>query len=338
MGLVVGGVLFVALGATLVVSDENRQRAASMLAVIKQPASYLETDRGVYLLNTLSMVRHNPMGVGLGDWQTHYPVYRLHDPTRSFTADFQVRRAHSDHVQFLGESGWPGVVLWAILLFALIWITSREFFTTGRHEPLFISAQLIAFAVAMATDYVIEMPYHKAQFFLVVFLALQSRRPEQRISPPGRARIFQVISVAITLLAVGQIAFHIGLARKNQLAAHLEASYAADLQIQTGSAAENGVLPFSRSYTLGSRFAAMHGHSKTFHKDWLVFSHSALMLNRRKVALAAARRSLDLHPYYPPAYLLMSRLEDDPGTAQQWLRGYEDLMRGPTSGQVDPPL
>jgi O-antigen ligase len=338
LGLSVGGALLVILAATLVVSEDNRRRAASMMAVIKQPASYLESDRGTYLLNTLNMVRHNPMGVGLGDWQTHYPIYRLHDPTRSFTPDFQVRRAHSDHVQFLGETGWPGLLLWGTLLLTLVWITSREFFKTGRHEPLFVSAQLVAFAAAMTTDYVIEMPYHKAQFFLVVFLAIQTCRPRQQIPPPNRSRISPVIAIAMTFLALCQIAFHIGLARKNQLAAHLETSYAADLQIPTDSEAGTRVLPFSRSYALGSRFAAMHGHSKTFHKDWLILSHSALMLDRRDVALVAASRSLDLHPYYPPAYLLMSHLENDPEVARQWLRGYEDLMRGPTSGCVDSPL
>ncbi len=83
----VRGVLIVAAallicGVTLTASEGGRKRAASMVALITNPASFLDTDRGTYFLNTLDMVRDNPMGVGLGDWQTHYPVHRRHDPTR----------------------------------------------------------------------------------------------------------------------------------------------------------------------------------------------------------------------------------------------------------------
>ena len=87
----------------------------SAAAYAASPRTYLESDRGVYLRNTLNMARYRPFGVGLGDWQSQYPVFRSVRRSADFTdqgLEVQVRRAHSDHVQFLGEAGWPGFVLW----------------------------------------------------------------------------------------------------------------------------------------------------------------------------------------------------------------------------------
>jgi hypothetical protein len=102
-------ILFAAVQA---VDPAGRQRAASVLGYMAHPAAFLESDRGTYLLNTLEMVRHHPLGVGLGDWQTAYPLYRRYRPDLFFSGTVQVRHAHSDPVQYLGETGWPGLILW----------------------------------------------------------------------------------------------------------------------------------------------------------------------------------------------------------------------------------
>ena len=331
------GALLLIFGLVVAVNKDSRSRAATMAAYLTHPASFLDSDRGIYFLNTLNMVKQNPMGVGLGDWQTHYPIHRSHDPSRYFSPEIQVRRAHSDHVQFLGETGWPGLALWGAFLLSLIWITAREFFTTGRMEPLFLSAQVVAFAAAMTTDYVTELPYNKAQFFLVVFLAIQTRRPIRRPPSPENSRTLLVVACTVTALALGQIVYHAALARRVQLAAHLEQSYAEALRLPSDPDDDPGSLPFVRPYALGARFASMYGHTKTFHKDWLILAHCALLLERRDVALAATENALDLHPTYPPAYLMMSRLEDEPETARRWLLSYEHLLQGPTNGRADPP-
>jgi hypothetical protein len=274
------------------------------------------------------MVKHNPMGVGLGDWQTHYPIHRRHDPSRYFQPEIQVRRAHSDHVQVLGEAGWPGLALWVAVLVVLIWTTSRRFLAGGGREPLFLAAQLVAFAAAMTTDYVTEIPYHRALFFLVVFLAVKCNRSEAPVRSPDGIRIFTAAAIATTVVALGQVVYHASLARKVHAAAHLEQSYAAALR--TPSSPADGVNPaaFARPYELGTRFASMFGHTKTFHKNWLILAHCSLLTHRRDVAIAAAGRALDLHPNSPAAHLLMSRLEDDPEAARKWLSSHELLIRG----------
>jgi hypothetical protein len=90
--------------------------------------------------------------MGLGDWQTQYLLYRLHRRDLYFTETIQVRRAHSDHVQVFGETGWPGPV---------------------RGSPL-LAAQVGAFAFAMLTDSMFEYPYLKLEILLVAFLATQN--------------------------------------------------------------------------------------------------------------------------------------------------------------------
>jgi O-antigen ligase len=105
-----------------------RQRIRSLLAYVAHPASYLESDRGTYLLNSLNMVRCHPWGIGLGDWQTQYPVYRLHHRYVYFSATEQVNKAHSDHIEIFAETGWPGLFLWLGFWAALLLPLARLYF------------------------------------------------------------------------------------------------------------------------------------------------------------------------------------------------------------------
>lgn len=276
------------------------------------------------------MVRHRPLGVGLGDWQTFYPIYRLHDPQRSFSADYQVRRAHSDHVQVLGEAGWPGLALWLAFLATTVWMTTRSYLTTHRWEPFFIAGQLVAFVVAMGSDYVIEQPFHKAQFLLVVFLALATI-PSRAVSrSPRGSRGFLAVAIAVTLVAVCQIAFHVGLNRRIHQAARLEQSYSDTLRLSPATGGGISSEACVRTFGLGMRFISMYGHTKTFHKDWLIVAHCAQQLGHRELALAATQKTLDLHPFYPAAHLMMSRLVDVPEESQRWARSYQRLLEGPS--------
>jgi O-antigen ligase len=134
-----GAAAVLALGAVLVVLVASlhpgaRGRLATMGRILASPASYLETDRGLYLRATWSMVREHPFGVGLGDWQTHYP---LHRPREAFGGPedlHRVRRAHSDHVQMLGELGWQGLAAWWAVLGTALVLAGRSFWRSGRRR------------------------------------------------------------------------------------------------------------------------------------------------------------------------------------------------------------
>jgi hypothetical protein len=327
-GVVVVLAIVVVLAGTLALSPPVRTRVTSLLSFFAEPSEYLRSDRWTYLVNTVNMARHHPFGVGLGDWQSQYPVYRLYQREVAFDDAHQVRRAHSDHVQILGEGGWPALILWLLFLTLLIGGTARRYLQSGRRELLFRSTQLLTIAAAMASDYLIEMPYHKAQLFLVVFLALAAWQPTDetwRQARGGAARL--LLAALLCLAALAQTAYHCALAGKIHTAATIERCY---LEAQANPARRTGLL--RRALVHGERFASLPGHTKTFYKHWLILAQSAHYLGDRNAARTTARASLVLHPHYPAAFLLMSRIETDPDTARLWREGYEHIMAEATHG------
>jgi hypothetical protein len=281
------------------------------------------------------MVRHNPVGVGLGDWQTHYPVYRLHNRDVSFTDAFQVRRAHSDHVQFLGELGWPGLVLWLSFLVLTIVQTARHYLRNGYGLSLFVSTQLVALTLAMATDYALELPYNKFQFFLVVFLAVRSgsrSRQEGPIVGTSSDRTWWVVACLVTAAAVVNVYYFAYQAKKVYLSGKLTATYLHQMEdlgrrdnvtmTPPDTAVLNAVLG------LGRELDRTPGHTKTLHKDYLALSQVALMLGRPTDAEAYAYKALELHPYYPNAMKFMGVLlrPTNSARADEWTRAYDYVM------------
>lgn len=301
-----------------------RERAATLFPYLASPQAYLQSDRGTYFLNTLNMARHRPFGVGLGDWQTQYPVYRRYHREVAFSDETQVRRAHSDHVQLLGESGWPGLLLWGALLVILVGSTAREYLRSGRAPPLFASAQLVAFTVAMAGDYLLELPYNKLQFFLVAFLAIASLSAESGAAAPGRTRwAGTLVALAVSAAALLQLAYNVSLIRKVHAAAALERSYQ--------RAVEKPEL-LADTLAKGNRFAGLFGHTKTFYKDYLLLGHAALLSGHRREALAATSWGLRLHPYSPNGLRLMSEVVEDGAAALRWKEAYYYVMEEASEG------
>ncbi len=317
-----------------------RQKIRSIASYVTHPRTYLDSDRGIYLRNTLNMVRHHPFGVGLGDWQTHYPVYRLHRRAVALPETVELRRAHSDHVQFLGEAGWPGLVLWVAFLLALIGGAARRYLRSGEVTSLFVSAQVVALAAAMGTDYCLEMPYHKFQFFLIAFLALARPAP----SPPPAPRsepLRRPLPVALALLisgaAVVNLFYYGSLGRKIYLSAAMTSAYSRAI----GEPGPDGRRRTSRPLLLriarhGLAFDALAGHTKTQHRDYLLLTHALYLLGDRDAALGCAEKSLELHPYHPNSFKLMAELVDDPRLSERWLAAYDHLMHHATGGFEHP--
>ncbi len=307
-----------------------------LLASRDAARAYLATDRGTYLANTLNMARHHPFGVGLGDWQTQYPVFRKHNRDMSFSLRFQTRRAHSDHVQFLGEAGWPGLALWLAFLLLLAGGTARHYLRTGAYASLFGSAQVVALAVAMGTDYFVELPYHKLQLFLVAFLALASRddtgsRPRRSHGPGVRHAV--LLAIGISAVALLQIAYHVHLARKIHLAAAMEKSYLTAIERFSEKPDDpEGVADLRQVLGHGRQLHGLAGSTKRLHKTYLLLGHSAHLLGQGPSARAATQKALELHPYYPNAMRLMTAVAEDPESARRWRRAYEHVMSEATRG------
>lgn len=325
------------------VSPGARARAGSALSYLVHPASYLESDRGTYLLNSLQMVRHHPLGVGFGDWQTQYPVYRLVRRDLYFSATVQVRKAHSDHVQTLAETGWPGLGLWACFWISLLAVPIRGFWQGGGGRSLLLAAQMAAFGIAMGTDYVTEHPYLKFEFLLVAFLAAQPARPAQSPAPAGAKEHAPVWpAVTVTVLAVATLAGAACLVRKAALAASATEKY---LTVQEErdrrragpelDAAERALL--EEASRAGAGLAATPGTTKGLSDTYRILAQTEQMLGNRPRALAYARSSLRLHPYSPNTlWLLAELLHDRPSEAAAWSRAADYVMNEATAGFAQP--
>lgn len=163
--ILIGVIVF---GWILVSYPPARGRLRMTLYYFHKPARFLTSDRGTYLHNSIYMAQKNLFGVGIGNWGFAYPVYRCFQPKVCFNEHVQARRAHGDYAQMLGETGWPGLLLWLVLLG---WALARGL-STAWHSlefgSLFVVAQLLAFLLVMLFDYCIEMPYHKFAFFGVL--------------------------------------------------------------------------------------------------------------------------------------------------------------------------
>ncbi len=329
LGLV-AAVLLSIFAIALIADPATRQRAASMGQFLSVEG-YLQSDRGTYFRNTLEMVKQHPSGVGLGHWQTFYPVFRKYDRSRSFDESFQVRRAHSDHVQLLGETGWVGAGLWLALLGSVLYACLRH----GGREGSWTGAQWTALIVAMATDYVQEMPYHKLLLFLVAFLALSrltDRGDEDPMSsaPPAfpsgaflRAATLTWVALGISLVAAEHL-------RKQQLSAELLRRYSGAMDdLRRDGRVERTSL--QALLQLGEQTASLRGFTKVDHRRHLALAHTASLLGDRGSAFKHAACALEIHPYSPKAMAMMSSLTEAP-ESQKWSRAYRHVMHEATSG------
>lgn len=335
-------------GAVLAWHPVARQKAASVLAFVASPSHYLQSDRGIYLRNTLNMVAHRPWGVGLGDWQTHYPVYRLHGREVAFDDRFQVRRAHSDWVQVLGEGGWPGALLWTAFAIALMGAPHRSARRGSLGDACF-AAQWLALFVAMGSDYLLELPYNKFQFFVLLALhwgqgstATVSDLPAPGVGQAatsalgGQNRWLRgCLLAAVMLTMVASLHHYSQLLRRTFGAAAIAQAYG------RWSAGDAGAWPDVLRQLVRHERAVVFGagETKTLHKDYLQLAHLAQLTGRPQATVYAAW-SLRHHPYYAPAFRLMAELVADPRVSDQWQQGSTFLMHHATAGWqgVYPPL
>jgi O-antigen ligase len=316
----------------------TRSRAGSVLSYLGHPAGYLESDRGTYLVNSLQMVRDRPFGVGLGDWQTQYPVYRRVHRDLYFTAAVQVRKAHSDHVQILAETGWPGFALWSLFWVSLLAAPVRRYLRTGEAYPLLLAVQLAAFAIAMATDYVAEHPYLKFEFLLVAFLGARAAREPVPEQPPAAGRARSWPAVAATAVALAVLAGAVCHVRKAALAAAATGEYLSAVQHleRRGGpgldAAERALL--EAASRAGEALARTPGTNKGLSDDYRILAQTEMRLGNRPRALAYVRASLRLHPYSPNTMWLLADLLHDrqPAAAARWSHAADYVMNAATHG------
>lgn len=313
------------IGGVVSQNDRSVERWAVVGELVEDPSAWLETDRGVYGRNTLHMARHHPLGVGVGNWQVFYPVFRQHHREVGFSKGVQVRRAHSDPLQILAELGGLGLVLWVGLQLVLLQRLYRDWRRTGSRVPVFLAVQLLATNIATTTDYVIEMPYHKLQLYLVMALALM--RPTDRVADSSPARWPRVV---ISLVAVVPVALALsGLVRAHQ-SSQLQAVFSAmvgDLQrdLPTSTRQQRFAVWRAELDRVWTAASGMPGLSKTLHQDHLMMAQTAFFAGELQRAQALLEAGLALHPHDPAFFGALAEVHHQLGNATEAAR-YRQLQ------------
>jgi hypothetical protein len=151
-----------------------KQRMAPYL----RPGYFFEnTARGAALLDTIDMVKANPLGVGAGNWGFAYPLYHRKMPLKAFSRTTQIRRAHNSYAEYLGELGYAGLAL--LLLTALLPLkrAAAMFINSeggGRLETAIIISTIITVMTMMLATFYLEYPYRKFLFVFILSLAVIS--------------------------------------------------------------------------------------------------------------------------------------------------------------------
>ncbi|MFN0084172.1 MAG: O-antigen ligase family protein [Blastocatellia bacterium] len=140
--------------------------------------------RGWIWRDSASMIRANwATGVGLGAFQTAYPIYSRNDGT------IFVSQAHNDYLQIAADAGLPGAVLALWFLFVMIRDTSRAV----RHRDPAIAGMAIgcaggagALLVHSLFDFNLQLPANALLFLVLTAIVstLADAAKEGSLSPP----------------------------------------------------------------------------------------------------------------------------------------------------------
>ena len=146
---------------------------------------FYETARGAALLDTFDMFTEHPIGVGAGNWGFAYPLYHKHMIAKSFSERVQIRRAHNDFVEILGELGPFGLLIFLAVITILI-IKTVAFILHQKDivERLLISCllcQIIVMCITMTLTFYLEYPYRKFLFMYIVLFTIVTLQNEKRV-------------------------------------------------------------------------------------------------------------------------------------------------------------
>lgn len=125
--------------------------------------------RGWIWEDTLRMIQANPLfGIGLGAYETAYPVYRKED------RQLRVRQAHNDYLQIIADCGLVGGLIAAWFIFAVFRVIRRG----ARARDPFIAALalgsgggILAMMVHSLVDFNLQLPSNALMFLLMVAAA-----------------------------------------------------------------------------------------------------------------------------------------------------------------------
>jgi len=126
--------------------------------------------------NTLLMVKtHWTKGVGLGNWQFHYPLFaRKGKVDKDFNEERQAKRNHNDYLQIASELGLPGICLFLLFLATVLLSALKLIFKNSELEWGFLGIAGIMSVLSVMGNAMFSFPLQEALplFFLGVVSSL----------------------------------------------------------------------------------------------------------------------------------------------------------------------
>lgn len=129
------------------------------------------TSRGWIWRDTLEMFHANPiLGVGLGAYETAYPIYSRDDGAAALGTSYVVDRAHNDYLQVLADTGVIGgaLALWFIIsLFQAMFRASKSSDPLLQALALGCGAGIFGLLTHSLFDFNLQLPSNALLFLLL---------------------------------------------------------------------------------------------------------------------------------------------------------------------------
>jgi O-antigen ligase len=143
-----------------------------------QRAETFFTSRGWIWRETVAMIGANPfLGVGLGAYETAYPVYSADDGSMVLGKALSVDRAHNDYLQVLSDCGLVGGALAAWFIILIFRAVARG---KSSHDPLRRAlaigggAGIFGLLVHSLVDFNLQLPSNALLFLLLSAAVFQA--------------------------------------------------------------------------------------------------------------------------------------------------------------------
>jgi O-antigen ligase len=124
--------------------------------------------------NSMEMAKEHPiLGVGLGNWQIHFPKYGLNhfDNYAIANGESTLQRPHNDFIWILCETGIPGLlaylIIFGVFFYQLYWLIKKATEPEDKLKFFFILSALIGYLVISFFDFPFERIEHQVMIMLL---------------------------------------------------------------------------------------------------------------------------------------------------------------------------
>ncbi len=155
--------------------------------------------------NTLGIIRDNPIiGVGSGNWETHFANYGLDDFDQQTQAGYRIpQRPHNDYLWILSETGIMGFLFYAVVISMAIRKSARQIRIKHSLEVSFLFAAFLGYLALSFFTFSRERVEHIVfvNVILGILVSFESNKPGVtiRINKLFSALMLAVLFFLVTL-------------------------------------------------------------------------------------------------------------------------------------------